>query len=214
MFKRKPRTEDKPASARAESQPAPTGRSKWLKIMIALNGVLVTAAVMVIAGTVVIHESDTNPQFCATCHVMLAKVTSYMTSNNLDHLHEIAGVECKDCHNYPLPAEIASGINFVTGKYTANADGSLEKRHFDDTLCNKCHISTEHVAISTGLLEYNPHDAPGMGTYACNDCHKSHAPQVDTCAQCHEHGDQMMISVSSMLGLPEPTPTGEATETP
>lgn len=193
---------------------APEGAKKsgWLKIMIALNVVLVTVAVLAIAGGVILHESDTNPQFCATCHLMQKNVNSYMTSNNLDHLHQLAGVQCKDCHNYPIPAEIASGINFVRGNYTTADDGSLKKRHFDDTLCTKCHISLEHVAISTSLLEYNPHDAPGMGTYECNDCHKSHAPPVDTCSDCHDHGDQMLITVASALGLPEPTE--EATVSP
>ncbi len=188
MFKRKPKT------AGEEDAPGQAGRKKpnWLKLSIYANVAVLVIVVMVAAGGVVMHQSDTNPNFCGLCHVMQPNVTSYLTSSNLDHVHEQAGVQCKDCHDYPLSAEISSGFNYLIGNYTVGANGELTQRKFDDTMCTQCHISEEHVAQLTDFLHRNPHDSHN-GYLPCNTCHVSHGEQIDYCSQCHDNGGQRMI---------------------
>lgn len=138
-----------------------------------------------------IHQSDTNPNFCATCHIMDANVTSYLTSNNLDNVHYQTGVQCKDCHDYPVSAEITSGFKFITGNYEVDETGALAKRTFDPEICTQCHISLEHVAEKTIDLDRNPHDNH-TGIETCSTCHVSHGEQIDYCSSCHENGGQTM----------------------
>ncbi len=164
----------------------------WLKISIIANIVLVVG---IIGGGValwLLHQSDTNPNFCATCHIMDKNVNSYLTGSNLDRLHNLAGVECKECHEYPIPAEIASGIKFITGNYEVGEDGELLKVTYDDSMCFQCHISYDNVQAKTRDMKRDPHNSH-LGKLTCSTCHVSHGEQVDYCAQCHDHGDQEMI---------------------
>jgi nitrate/TMAO reductase-like tetraheme cytochrome c subunit len=174
-----------------ENQPVKK-RKNWLKISIGANIAVVVIAVFFAAGSYVVHLSNTSPQFCGACHLMQANVSSYLTSSNLDHVHQQAGVQCKDCHDYPLSAEIKSGIDFVTGSYTVDKSGALAQRKFDDQLCTKCHISEQHVATLTDFLARNPHDSHN-GDLPCSTCHVSHGAQIDYCAECHDNGGQRMI---------------------
>ncbi|HEY3343783.1 MAG TPA: cytochrome c3 family protein [Anaerolineaceae bacterium] len=186
MFKRKPKSTP---PADASSGPK---KPNWLKLSIGANIAVVAIALVLAVSGYVLHQSDTNPAFCASCHLMQANVTSYQTSANLDHVHAQAGVQCKDCHDYPVQAEIASGIKFITGNYTVDKNGALQKRKFADTMCTKCHISEQHVAQLTDFLPRNPHDSH-FGEMACNTCHVSHGQQIDYCAGCHDNGGQRMI---------------------
>jgi nitrate/TMAO reductase-like tetraheme cytochrome c subunit len=151
---------------------------------------------LVIAGGAtsgyLIHLSNTSPEFCSTCHIMDYNVNSYLTSNDLDNLHYQAGVECKECHDYPVKAEITSGIKFLVGDYTVDAEGKLLPVTYDNTMCLKCHISYKHLATSTDFLTKNPHNSHN-GELACKTCHVSHGDQIDYCSQCHDNGDQRMI---------------------
>jgi hypothetical protein len=169
-------------------------KKRWngLKISIAVNIALVAIAVLFAAGSYVVHLSNTSPQFCATCHVMQPNVTSYLTSANLDNVHQQAGVQCKDCHDYPLSAEIKSGVDFITGNYSVDKSGALAAVKFSDAMCTQCHISLDHVAQLTDYLAKNPHSSHN-GALACNTCHVSHGQQIDYCANCHDNGGQRMI---------------------
>ncbi|MDR3575933.1 MAG: cytochrome c3 family protein [Anaerolineaceae bacterium] len=173
-------------------QPAGKKKPDWLKISIIADIVVVALIAIVLAGVEVEHQSNTNPKFCALCHVMQYNVNSYLTGNNLDHVHALAGVQCKDCHNYPISSEVSSGIKYITGNYTTTSAGSLPQMKFDDAMCTKCHISEQHVAQLTDFLTRNPHDSH-FGPLPCSTCHISHGQQVDYCATCHDNGGQRMI---------------------
>lgn len=156
----------------------------------------IVAIVLVIVGGAtggyLLHLSNTSPEFCATCHVMDKNVNSYLSSNDLDNIHNQADVQCKECHDYPIPAEITSGIRYITGNYTVGADGELLPVAYDDEMCLQCHISYEHMANSTDFLERNPHDSHN-GQLECKTCHVSHGDQIDYCGTCHDNGGQRII---------------------
>ncbi len=188
MFKRKSKVQDETKSPKDPK----SRRRKWLVLSI-IGNILLVSGVAIASGTaVVVHESDTNPNFCGTCHLMQSHVTSYLEGNNLDHVHAEAGVECKDCHDYPLEEEIKAGIDYLTGNYEVDETGELPKRDFGDQICTKCHISLEHVATLTDYLYFNPHGTR-MGTFTCNTCHLSHSEQIDYCNECHEAPGQRIL---------------------
>ncbi|MBP9676033.1 MAG: cytochrome c3 family protein [Anaerolineaceae bacterium] len=152
----------------------------------------VLLVVGVAGGSYLVHLSNTSPEFCATCHIMDRNVTSYLTSTDLDNLHQQANVGCKDCHDYPIPAEIRSGFNFIFGNYTVDENGDLLQVTYDDDMCLHCHISPEFVATATDFLSKNPHNSHN-GMMSCKTCHVSHGAQIDYCAQCHDNGNQRMV---------------------
>lgn len=185
MFKRKPKEQ-----AETQAQPQEKQGKKvpnWLKISIFANvGIIVVMAV--VFGTMgMVHLSDTSPEFCASCHNMERHVDSYLNSDNLDAVHARANVMCKDCHDYPLPAEIESGIKYITGNY----DESMPRRKFSQDMCTDCHISIQYQANKTDHLEKNPH-ASHWPDLQCTNCHISHGEQIDYCSQCHDNGGQRM----------------------
>lgn len=160
----------------------------------AIVGIVVAALVVVggAGGGYLIHLSNTSPEFCATCHIMDKNVNSYLASNDLDNIHYQANVACKECHDYPIPAEISSGVKFILGDYTVDENGDLVKLTYDDDICLQCHISKDFVAQSTDFLAKNPHDSHN-GQLSCKTCHVSHGQQIDYCSQCHDNGGQRLI---------------------
>lgn len=175
-------TENTPPASPAPNA-APRKRS-WLRISVVINLVIVGMIALGIAGAVLIRESDTNPSFCGSCHVMEHNVQSYLTSNNLDSMHRQAGVQCKECHDYPVDAEIMGGIRYVTNTYEVTDDGRIPKQEYTDEMCLQCHISDEYLVNATDFLYYNPH-LSHWGELECRECHFSHEPQYNLCAECH-----------------------------
>ena len=172
----------------------PKKAKKTKKQIWTIVGIVVLALAVIGAGTggYMVHLSNTSPEFCATCHVMEKNVNSYLTSNDLDNVHSQANVACKDCHDYPVPAEVASGVNYLLGNYTVGTDGELMPVTYDNDMCLQCHISYEHVANSTDFLERNPHDSHN-GELECKTCHVSHGDQINYCGTCHDNGGQRMV---------------------
>jgi nitrate/TMAO reductase-like tetraheme cytochrome c subunit len=165
----------------------------WFKISLIANAVLVVGVIIAISAKAIIYQSDTNPQLCNVCHIMRPNVQSYLTSNHLDNAHEQAGVECKECHDYPVSAEVRSGINYLIGNYYIDQEtGEIPKREFGNEICTQCHISMEHVAIQTDYLVRNPH-MNHETNLQCSDCHVSHGAQINYCIKCHDDGGQRMI---------------------
>jgi cytochrome c nitrite reductase small subunit len=163
----------------------PVKKTNWLKISIIANIVLVVIIAVGVASVAVINQSNTNPQFCATCHLMKQYVDSYTSSTNLDHLHAQATIQCKQCHDYPLSSEISSGIKFVTGNYYVPLGfDKLATKEF----CLKCHGSYTKIAELTANYDpdsgRNPHQSHN-GELDCFNCHKSHGQSQLYCSQCH-----------------------------
>ncbi|MCE1253740.1 MAG: cytochrome c3 family protein [Anaerolineae bacterium] len=192
--------------------PVTKPKKNWIKISIAANIVLLAGIVFALAGMQILHQSDTNPEFCRTCHVMDRYVENYLTGNTLANAHAQAGVQCKECHSeYDIPAEVSSGINFVTGNY----DKDFPRRKYDDTVCTQCHISMEHVAQQTDYLVKNPHLSHNSDL-KCRNCHISHGEQIDFCGSCHDDTGQRMIGAEITPRAPNPFddyPDGENTRT-
>ena len=178
--------------ARAQRRAVDKRKPRWGLISIYANIAVAVIALLYGTGSYIEHLSDTDPQFCASCHIMQPYVNSYLTGSNLDHVHEEAGVTCKECHDYGLSAEVRSAFDYFTGNYEVTSSGSLPPMKFGDSLCTKCHVSEQHVAQLTDFLAENPHDSH-MGYLACSTCHVSHGPQIDYCGQCHSDGGQRMI---------------------
>jgi cytochrome c nitrite reductase small subunit len=190
MFKRKPKM-----PAEITTRPKPGGKKpNWLKISVIINIALVVCVAIGLGVMAVVQQSNTNPSFCGVCHIMQANVDSYLNSRHLDNVHAKAGVGCKDCHDYPLQAEISSGIAYISGNYMVNMQGKLFQRKFTNEMCYKCHISYQHVAEMTDFLHRNPHFNHN-GELPCSNCHISHGSQIDYCAQCHENGGQRMVDL-------------------
>ena len=176
---------------KTEKLDKPRKNINWIKVLLISSISLVILIFVGLGSMEVIHQSDTNPNLCATCHIMQPNVTSYLTSNNLDHVHEQAGVECKDCHDYSVSAEISSGVNFLIGNYEVNEEGTLLKVTYSNEMCLECHISEKRLATNTDFLFRNPH-LSHWGYLPCSDCHLSHGEQIDYCSGCHENGGQRM----------------------
>jgi hypothetical protein len=170
--------DQKQAGPQAAQAGKPRKKINWLKASIVANVAIIAVVAIGLGSMAVLRQSDTNPSFCGLCHVIQANVTSYLTSSNLDHVHSTAGVQCKGCHDYPVQAEIQSGIAFITKNYKTDGSGQLASRKF--------------VAQQTDFLARNPHDSHN-GQLPCSSCHVAHGTQIDYCAQCHDNGGQRMI---------------------
>lgn len=151
--------------------------------------VLAITVVGIGTGGYMVHLSNTSPEFCASCHIMEKNVSSYLSSNDMDNVHAQAKVQCKDCHDYSIPAEISSGIKYITGNYSVNSKGELLPVSYSDEMCLKCHISEEYMARATDFLHRNPHKSHN-DHLDCKVCHISHGDQIDYCGTCHDNGGQ------------------------
>ena len=157
----------------------------------------VIVAVVIIAGIGAFAWHNT-PSFCGTvCHDSMGEhLANYEGTDasegaGLAHLHSGANVTCLDCHKAELDVQLAE----LGSQLTGNTDnlGLADRYYVDNETCLSCHgDSYEALAEKTaGLGDYNPHSQP-HGEMNCNECHKGHASQVDTCGECHSNGGQSM----------------------
>jgi hypothetical protein len=127
-------------------------------------------------------------KLCGSCHIMRRYVTSFATSQYLDHAHLRAGLGCTACH--------ANGTGYdhiivAVTYFTTNAPTVTLPRRLGDVVCNNCHVSMHYEATRTDYLTRNPH-ASHWPELQCEDCHRAHGAQIDFCAGCHDNGGQRM----------------------
>jgi hypothetical protein len=124
-------------------------------------------------------------------------VQSYTTGHTLDNVHAQAGVQCKECHDYSVAAEIESGIKYLSGDYAVMSVDNpvLPKKKYSDAMCLQCHISPSYVASQTDFLVKNPHQSHWTDL-TCSTCHISHGEQVDYCDKCHDNGGQRLTGAA------------------
>jgi len=182
---------DKTKTNPAEKDTLKVKKSQKQGLAIVGIAVVILAITLVGTGTggYLVHLSNTSPEFCASCHIMEKNVNSYLSSNDMDNIHAQANVQCKDCHDYSIPAEISSGIRYITGDYSVNSKGELLPVSYSDDMCLKCHISDEYMAKATDFLHRNPHKSHN-GQLDCKVCHISHGDQINYCGTCHDNGGQ------------------------
>ncbi len=210
MFRKKSNPTE-PDREDQSNQSEPKKKPSWFKISIVVNLVLFVFILGATGSGFVIHQSDTNPQFCRSCHLMQNNVDSYLTGNTLDQVHAQANVQCKECHaDYSVADEIKSGVRYVTGNYAiVSADyPHLAKMEYDDDMCLQCHISDEYLASQTDFLVRNPH-LNHWASLKCHDCHISHGEQIDYCGECHDNGGQRMTGGPVIPRADNPWESGE-----
>ncbi len=171
--------------------PAPKKRKKAGIVAAVVVVVLVVAG----AGMWVWHEQ---PSFCGTvCHdTMQEHVDNFYGTDasggaGQAYVHMQAGENCLSCHEPTLSTQLAEVQAQLTGTY---GDLGLSSRYYvDNDKCLSCHGGSydELAKLTEDLGDYNPHDNP-HGQMNCNECHKGHSAQVNTCAQCHDNGGQEM----------------------
>jgi hypothetical protein len=170
---------------------APKKRRKRTIVIVVIVIVLLAAGI----GIWIWHEQ---PSFCGTfCHDAMGEhVDNYYSCDASDgagiaSVHAAAGVTCLSCHKADTSTQVSELISYVEGDdYVALSSAY----YVDDDTCLSCHGgSYEALAEETADLgDYNPHSSP-HGNMNCDECHKGHSEQVDTCGECHDNGGQEMI---------------------
>lgn len=98
---------------------------------------------------------------CGGCHE--SDPTSLGKKIPLSHIHQLAGVSCKGCHEDP------------DSDKTAGTE-----------VCKKCHDDMNALYEATSEEVINPHLSPHEGkTPDCNRCHHQHKNSENFCYNCH-----------------------------
>jgi len=139
------------------------------------------------------------PDGCASCHPMRRYVEASHLGKDLDAAHARASVSCTDCHQgYSLSVRTKTALAYAAGAVTGPS-----RHRYDDAMCNRCHLSMEHLAARTDFLLRNPHRSH-WPELACADCHLAHGRQIDFCGGCHDNGGQWMTGDPIVPRLEDP----------
>lgn len=150
-------------------------------------GVAVAIVVIAGAGAWVWHEQ---PSFCnAICHnPMDSYVEEYYAedSDKLSHVHQMTNTACLDCHVPTLDQQVSEAMKWVSDDFSMPLEsegiGTAET-----CLTEGCHDFDEIVASTEERLDgtANPHYAPHVMEYDCEDCHSMHGQSYLACNDCH-----------------------------
>lgn len=179
-------------AAQASAPAAKQGKKKW-PITVA---VIVIVLVLAGAGAWAWHGTA---GFCGTvCHDSMSEHVDNYNGTDASHGAGLAswhatneGTTCLDCHQATLSTQLTELQSQLAGD-TDNL-GLSDRYYTDNDTCLTCHGDTyDSLAEKTASLgEYNPHNSP-HGQLNCNECHKGHSEQVNTCGECHDNGGQTM----------------------
>ena len=96
-----------------------------------------------------------------------------------------------DCHKADINTQVAELGSQISGD-TDNL-GLADRYYVDNDTCLSCHgDSYERLLSRLPIWNRTIRTIPLMARLNCNECHKGHAQQVDTCGQCHPNGGQTM----------------------
>ena len=174
-----------------EAAPKAAKKKRWPIV------VAVVVVVLVVAGVAGFAWHNT-PSFCGTvCHNTMSEHVDNYNGTDASNGAGLAswhgshqGTTCLDCHKAELSTQVAELGSQLSGNVS---ELGLSNRYYvDNDTCLSCHGSYDELAEKTSNLgDYNPHNSP-HGQINCNECHKGHSAQVDTCGQCHPNGGQTM----------------------
>lgn len=185
-------TEEKKETSQAGSAAAPkVAKKRWPIVVTVVVVVLVVAGI----GGFAWHNT---PGFCGTvCHNSMSEHVDNYYGNDESNGAGLAnwhgtneGTTCLDCHK----ADLATQVSELGSQLSGDIDnlGLSDRYYVDNETCLSCHGDYDSLAEKTADLgDYNPHNSP-HGQLNCNECHKGHSEQVDTCGQCHPNGGQTM----------------------
>lgn len=186
-------TEENNVTAQQAEKAPKAGKKRWPIVV----GVVVVVLVVAGIGAFAWHNT---PGFCGTvCHSTMSEhVDNYYGTDEsngagLANWHGTnEGTTCLDCHKATLDTQLDELGTQLSGQPIENL-GLADRYYVDNDTCLSCHgDSYDALAEQTASLgDYNPHNSP-HGQLNCNECHKGHAQQVDTCGQCHPNGGQTM----------------------
>lgn len=183
--------ENKIETTKAAEPSVKSTKKRWPIVV----GIIVVVLLAAGIGGYAWHNT---PGFCGTaCHdTMSEHVANYYGTDasngaGLASYHATVKVTCLDCHKATLDTQMAELQTQLSGKVTNL--GLADRYYVDNGTCLSCHGgSYDSLAQQTASLgAYNPHESP-HGQLNCNECHKGHESQVDTCGQCHPNGGQTM----------------------
>lgn len=110
--------------------------------------------------------------------------------DTLAGFHMALGQDCESCH----PGDLSEQITIAGIEGEPEVSSLFFTDDQQTCLSSECHVSVEALAERTADLgEYNPHASIHGTIEYCNDCHKGHSPQIDTCGECHPNGGQEML---------------------
>lgn len=151
------------------------------KVLKLIVGAVTAVIALGVIGVLVMRDLDRRPDYCAYCHVTEQGVASWINSDYLAYKHAVSGISCQRCHERTIGTMVHEIAVTVTGEVTAPPPEFT----LSSDECARCHGDYEQLATLTTSLARNPHDSP-HGEGECADCHRMHAPSVDSCAACHD----------------------------
>ena len=176
---------------------APEGASK--KRVKRWQIVLGVVVVVLLAAGIGFYAWHNTPGFCGTmCHDSMGEhldnyngVDASGGAGQASWHAQNEGTTCLDCHEADLETQVAELGSQLRGD-TDNL-GLADRYYVDNEKCLSCHGGSYDALaeLTADLGDYNPHKSP-HGQMNCNECHKGHAVQIDTCGQCHDNGGQTM----------------------
>ena len=99
---------------------------------------------------------------CGSCHQ--AGSNSLFEKIPQSHMHKLAGISCKGCHEDPA-----------------------SPKPVDSDTCKTCHNDMKALYSATSEVGLNPHFSPHEGKVPdCNRCHHQHKVSENFCTGCHQ----------------------------
>lgn len=136
----------------------------------------------------------TDPDFCATCHMMQESYKGWQLSSHRD-------IICQKCHRLSLSEQNKLLMTYVITGYTEpreQAHGKVEPWNS----CRECHLLTAQQGSVSMRKSYGHARHVFMQEIDCADCHSAQlhnfAPDEKSCQNCHE---DKLVHGLGMAGL-------------